>query len=52
MALPDGDPEGGNPLDSLRRDQVLLCRQVAMRSWAVPFSLGLGLGLDKMQSLE
>lgn len=52
MVLPDRDPEGGNPLDSLRNDQILLCHQVAVRSWAVPFSLWLGLGMGKTQGLE
>lgn len=49
MALLDGDPEGGNPQTHSERISALPCHHVAIRSWAGPFSLGLGSSTGKMQ---
>lgn len=49
MALLDGDPEGGNPQTHSERTSALPCHHVAIRSWAGPFSLGLGSSTGKMQ---
>lgn len=49
MALLDGDPEGGNPQTHSERTSALPCHHVAIRSWAGPFSLGLGSSTSKMQ---